>query len=182
MASNPNKLVRRSSAVYLMDLKVCHRCQCTATALSIWVESDSQHVHLCLHLPVPNIYPTLSGYLLEIAPLKKESYGVSSCHRAVRLLCALIGRLSDFRAARQSCWYHVISNTPRLITVCGNRCWKNAFWITMLLYPRCSATALQMFAYDSLDTGRCDWLKQHKAETLWIYSKQPSSLKESRRT
>ncbi len=34
------------------------------------------------------------------------------------------------------------------------RCWKNAFWFVMLLYPRCSTTALQMFAYNDLDIGR----------------------------
>lgn len=35
------------------------------------------------------------------------------------------------------------------------RCWKNAFWLVTLLYPRCSMTALQMFSYNTVDTGRC---------------------------
>ena len=33
------------------------------------------------------------------------------------------------------------------------RCWKNAFWLLTLLYPRSSMTALQMFALQKLDTG-----------------------------
>ena len=35
------------------------------------------------------------------------------------------------------------------------RCWKNAFWLVTLLYPRCSMTALEMFSYSDLDIGRC---------------------------
>ena len=52
------------------------------------------------------------------------------------------------------------------ITPCGGRvfnhslvarcrCWKNAFWLVTLLYPRCSMTALEMFSYTDLDIGRC---------------------------
>lgn len=33
------------------------------------------------------------------------------------------------------------------------RCWKNAFWLVTLLYPRSSMTALQMFATQTLDIG-----------------------------
>lgn len=33
------------------------------------------------------------------------------------------------------------------------RCWKNAFWLLTLLYPRASSTALQLFAVQRLDTG-----------------------------
>jgi len=33
------------------------------------------------------------------------------------------------------------------------RCWKNAFWLLTLLYPRSSMTALQMFSLQKLDTG-----------------------------
>ena len=41
----------------------------------------------------------------------------------------------------------------QLIACC--RCWKNAFWLITLLYPRCSMTALEMFSYSDLDVGRC---------------------------
>ena len=33
------------------------------------------------------------------------------------------------------------------------RCWKNAFWLVTLLYPRSSMTALQMFGTQRLDIG-----------------------------
>ncbi|KAL4548349.1 hypothetical protein Ndes2526B_g00925 [Nannochloris sp. 'desiccata'] len=33
------------------------------------------------------------------------------------------------------------------------RCWKNAFWLVTLLYPRASMTALQMFGTQTMDIG-----------------------------
>jgi len=33
------------------------------------------------------------------------------------------------------------------------RCWKNAFWLVTLLYPRASFTALQMFGTQTMDIG-----------------------------
>lgn len=34
-----------------------------------------------------------------------------------------------------------------------HRCWKNGFWFTTLLYPRCSQTALQLFSLITVDIG-----------------------------
>ncbi|KAL4457343.1 hypothetical protein ABPG75_012208 [Micractinium tetrahymenae] len=33
------------------------------------------------------------------------------------------------------------------------RCWKNAFWFVTLLYPRCAMTALQLFGWQTLESG-----------------------------
>ncbi len=41
-----------------------------------------------------------------------------------------------------------------LVRRLARRCWKNAFWLVTLLYPRCSTTALEMFSYNNLDIGR----------------------------
>lgn len=32
-------------------------------------------------------------------------------------------------------------------------CWKNAFWLITLLYPRSALTALQLFGWQRFDTG-----------------------------
>ncbi len=46
-----------------------------------------------------------------------------------------------------------LSRAARIAAAVRERCWRNAFWLVTLLYPRAAQAALQLFSLTKLNTG-----------------------------